>query len=249
MNTPAVKSAERVIRIFECFRDKQHGLSAKEISDQLRLPGSSTFVLLRSMVHIGYLHFDPTTREYYPTLLVTELGSWIPTFAYGLNDPRMLIETIRDATGETVTLSVQNNLSMQILDTAIGTQMIVLNIRTGDKLPLLISNIGRVSLSLRSDDEIAKLLKRAGGGALGGEPPPDIDSLMSEIAHIRKRGYGVGYDSVIAGLGAIAWPIDTNHPARTLVIALAGPTDRIRNNEKTIVNKVKAILKKHAPRR
>ncbi len=244
MEGSAVKSLERAIRILECFRDKQQALSAREVADSLNLPPSSAFVLLRSMVQIGYLHVDATTREYFPTLLVTELGSWIPTTAYGLHQPRMLIEEIRDATGETATLSVQNDLAMQILDTAVGTQMIVLNVRAGDKLPLFTSNIGHVALSQRSDPEIAKLVARADGFAAAGKKV-DQAALMAEIELIRRVGHGIGYDSVIEGLGAIAWPIQTPHPASTLVVALAGPTPRIRTTEAASIKKVSAILKKH----
>lgn len=244
MEGSAVKSLERAIRILECFRDKQHALSAREIADALSLPASSAFVLLRSMVQIGYLHVDATTKEYFPTLLVTELGSWIPTTAYGLHQPRILIEEIRDATGETATLSVQNDLAMQILDTAVGTQMIVLNVRAGDKLPLFTSNIGHVALSQRTDAEIAKIATRADNLA-GAGTKIDRAKLQAEIEMIRKLGYGVGYDSVIEGLSAIAWPVETPHPASTLVIALAGPTPRIRATEAESIKKVTAILRKH----
>ena len=68
---------------------------------------------------------------------------------------------------------------------------------------------------------------------------------MASIERIRRLGYGVGYDSVIEGLGAIAWPIQTPHPASTLVVALAGPSHRIRATEEGSVKKVRAILKKH----
>ena len=244
MDGSAVKSLERAIRILECFRDGQHALSAREVADALKLPSSSTFVLLRSLVQIGYLHVDPTTREYFPTLLVTELGSWIPTTAYGLHQPHVLIEEIRDATGETATLSVQNDLAMQILDSAVGTQMIVLNVRAGDKLPLFTSNIGHVALSQRTDGDIAKLVARADNLA-GSRGKLDQVSLMQEVGKIRQVGYGVGYDSVIEGLGAIAWPIETPQPASILVVALAGPTPRIRATEVSSIKKVRAILKKH----
>lgn len=245
MEGSAVKSLERAIRILECFRDRQRALSAREVADALNLPPSSAFVLLRSMVQIGYLYVDATTKEYFPTLLVTELGSWIPTTAYGLHQPRLMIEEIRDATGETATLSVQNDLSMQILDTAVGTQMIVLNVRAGDKLPLFTSNIGHVALSQRSDADIAKLVARADSLARNGSGKVDHPALMAEIGKIRSVGYGIGYDSVIEGLGAIAWPITTPHPSSTLVMALAGPTPRIRATEAASVRKVRSILKKH----
>lgn len=214
------------------------------MADSLNLPPSSAFVLLRSLVQIGYLHVDATTKEYFPTLLVTELGSWIPTTGYGLHQPRMLIEEIRDATGETATLSVQNNLAMQILDSAVGTQMIVLNVRAGDRLPLFTSTIGKVALSRRPDAEIAKLISRANGLARNREQL-DPEPLQEEIRSIRRTGYGIGHDAVIEGLGAIAWPIKTPHPASTLVVALAGPTPRIRANEAASIKKVRSILRRH----
>ena len=82
-------------------------------------------------------------------------------------------------------------------------------------------------------------------GLAGAGKKVDQAALMTEIDVIRRVGYGIGYDAVVEGLGAIAWPIQTPHPASTLVIALAGPTPRIRTVEAALIKKVNAILKKH----
>src|SRR5690606_41118792 len=61
-----VKSAGRALQILEYFDAVQREASVSEISRALHCPQSSTSVLLRSLVHLGYLQNDRYRRTYYP---------------------------------------------------------------------------------------------------------------------------------------------------------------------------------------
>ncbi|MGY4290712.1 DNA-binding IclR family transcriptional regulator [Bradyrhizobium sp. LM2.7] len=54
-----------------------------EIGLALGYPPSSTTVLLKTLVGLGYLNFDRRTRVYFPTPKVTSLGDWIPKSLFG----------------------------------------------------------------------------------------------------------------------------------------------------------------------
>ena len=53
-----VKSAERVLEIFELLKNYPDGLTAKEISMELGYAGSSTFELVKTLSENGYLWAD-----------------------------------------------------------------------------------------------------------------------------------------------------------------------------------------------
>src|SRR5690606_38656604 len=72
-----VKSAGRALQILEYFDAVQREASVSEISRALHCPQSSTSVLLRSLVHLGYLQNDRYRRTYYPTRRVSLLGNWV----------------------------------------------------------------------------------------------------------------------------------------------------------------------------
>ena len=54
----AVKSAERVFRIFELLEQSPEGLTNKEVSSLLGFAPSSTLALLQTMEENGYLAAD-----------------------------------------------------------------------------------------------------------------------------------------------------------------------------------------------
>ncbi len=60
----AVKSAERVFRIFELLEDSPEGLTNKEVSSRLGFAPSSTLALLQTMEENGYLSADEQKRYY-----------------------------------------------------------------------------------------------------------------------------------------------------------------------------------------
>nr|MDH3152913.1 helix-turn-helix domain-containing protein [Bacillus licheniformis] len=58
----SVKSAVRVVRIFELLSNHPDGLTVKEISKELSSPQSSTFNLAATLLDEGYLQQDAVKR-------------------------------------------------------------------------------------------------------------------------------------------------------------------------------------------
>ena len=67
MANPQVKSATRAIEILEYFKLAQQPRSMSQMASDLGYPQSSTTVMLKTLVNLGYLNFDRSTRDYFPT--------------------------------------------------------------------------------------------------------------------------------------------------------------------------------------
>jgi hypothetical protein len=61
-----VKSADRAIRIFEHFAEKQKPSTLTQISRELGLPVSSTFAIMRCLVDAGYMDHKKNTKLSFP---------------------------------------------------------------------------------------------------------------------------------------------------------------------------------------
>ncbi|WP_051346645.1 helix-turn-helix domain-containing protein [Bradyrhizobium sp. th.b2] len=72
-----VKSAHRVLRIFEYFAEIERPAAMTEIARRLNYPPSSTSALLKSLVELGYLEHDRQARTYRPTVRIALLGGWL----------------------------------------------------------------------------------------------------------------------------------------------------------------------------
>jgi len=102
---PTVKSAIRVLEVFEYFDRVQREASVTEIARELGYPQSSTSVLLRNLADLGYLRHGADQRSYFPTPRVAMLGSWVEPMVAPGGSLRQLMGELGELTGETIILA------------------------------------------------------------------------------------------------------------------------------------------------
>lgn len=116
-----VKSAERVIQLFEFFNDFQGGATVADVAFALKIPQSSTSALLRSLHIMGYLSYDGEQRTYRPTSRIALLGYWIDPLVV---TERPVIRMVREAaslTGLSALVVTRNKLHVQVLHQEVAT--------------------------------------------------------------------------------------------------------------------------------
>lgn len=243
-----VKSAGRVLAVLELFHRMRRQLSAAEISQALGYPKSSANALLKSLVALGYLVLNPKTLRYFPSLSVTRLGDWIPSVLLSSGDAFAILREVHAATQETVTLSVQNDLSVIFLKVIPGTFPISLRLTEGFVAPLFTTAVGFAILSQMPDEEIAALAARSDALVRKRSDKVDLQKLLREVRETRQRGFAVRYDALFPDTGAIGVPFTSEVEAFPLAIGVGGLRDRIRRNERSIYAAVRSSLVRHLGR-
>ncbi len=242
-----IKSAGRVLEVFEHLRTVGEPQTATRIGRALGWPKSSTNALLKSLVALGYLSFDRTRATYFPTLRVTRLGEWLPPRLLGGGATARLLDELSAATGETITLSMQNDQSMQLLRVLPGTFPISLQVREGYLVPLFETGIGAAFLSTLDDEAIRRLAERPSPRATRRSARIDIERVLSEVRTVRRQGWVAAYDRLTADTGAVAMPLPAPIDGRALVVAIAGLSDRIRRNETQLLRTLRKTVARHHP--
>tara|TARA_B110000977_G_C11064191_1_gene487146 strand:+ start:75 stop:821 length:747 start_codon:yes stop_codon:yes gene_type:complete len=248
MNKDVVKSVGRVFSVLELFKTHQKPMTATEVCNYLDYPKSSADALLKSLVSLGYLTLDINTTKYFVSLRVTKLGDWLPELFGASSDALQILDHIHKALGETVTLSMPNGMHMQLITVITGTFPISLSFQQGTKLPLFTTGIGIVQLATRSDEEIAKALKRANRRATNAQQRVNLEDLMVNIELTRAKGYCEAYDRFVPDTGAIAMALPGISSESSLVVAVGGLSDRIKKNEGKIIQEMRQAIrhyKKH----
>ncbi|MBP6514739.1 MAG: IclR family transcriptional regulator [Steroidobacteraceae bacterium] len=243
-----VKSVGRVFEVLELFDEHQGPLTATQVERSLGFPQSSTLALLKSMVRLGYLSFDRMGRQYLPTLRVATLGRWLERSFQSEGRLRALLDEVRQATGETVCISCQNDLHMQLLQVELGIHPLIFSIPRGMIIPLFQSAIGLTALSGLSDAEITRMAQRLNRRTRKRELKVNLELALKQIDKVRTRGYCVGYGMSVKGIGAIAFLIPSEDRAQPIVLSVAGPTDRIAPNEAEIVAHAQSAVEKYLRR-
>lgn len=245
-----VKSVGRVVEVFELLRDTRRPLTGTEIGRALEYPKSSTNAILKSLVALGYLSLDQEGLTYFPTLRLTQLGDWIPAALLGSGQAANLLDELHDSTNETVTLSMQNDLSVELLRLIPGKFPISLRVGEGFMAPIFGTGIGAALLSTMPDARIVALAERFNAQTRRRRDRVDVPTVLEEIRQVRDQGYAAAYDRLIDDTGAVAMPLPKSLEGRQLIVAVAGLGDRIRRNETAIIRTMrKAIARYYATSR
>jgi DNA-binding IclR family transcriptional regulator len=242
---PVVKSVGRVIEVFELLRDMRRPLTGTEIGRTLKYPKSSTNAILKSLVALGYLSLDRQNLTYFPSLRLTQLADWVPAALLGSGEAANLLDELHEATSETVTLSMQNDLYVELLRLIPGTFPISLRVREGYVVPLFGTGIGTALLATMSDDEISALGERFNLQARRRRDRLDVLTVLEEVHKVRKSGYAAAYDRLIADTGAVAMALPRSLEGRQLVLAVAGLGDRIHRNEAVIIRTMRRAISRY----
>src|SRR5258705_6371232 len=189
MQPSQVKSAARAIEILEYFKKVRQPRAMSEIGLALGYPPSSTTVLLKTLVALGYLNFDRRTRIYFPTPKVTSLGDWIPRMLFGSSRTLEAMRDVHAATGETVSIGTTNDVYLQYVQIIQSVHALRFHVDEGTLRPLTHSALGWLLLSTMPDDKIDNIIRRANIATPNAADRVKIPEMMKRIRNIRGKGH------------------------------------------------------------
>lgn len=188
-----VKSAGRALQILEFFDAVQREACVSEISRALSYPQSSTSVLLRSLVAMGYLQNDRYRRSYFPTRRVSLLGNWVDPVLVQQGTLLSQADELARTTKQTVVMATANGLQAQYIyvsrpaDANAGAVAGIGMLRS-----LATTAVGKALMSSFDDNHIAKLVRRINAERPESVAPINPVEFATEVKRGRRRGYLVG---------------------------------------------------------
>ena len=234
-----VKSAARVLSIFEYFERMRMSRTLSEISQDLDYPVSSALALLRSIHAMGYLNYDQVTKAYSPSIRFAMLGQWIHEGLLEGGAIKQMMEHLAELTHETVALGIQSGLQSQHAYIIQTSQPLSYRPEVGLTRPLLRSAVGKVILAHSPKDSVLKIIERI--NALGVDEgkvfAPDV--VMKELASVRKAGFAYSANIFMQGVAIVAVALPTRDNAVPMALSVSGPTTRV--NAEIIPKLVKQI--------
>jgi DNA-binding IclR family transcriptional regulator len=239
-----VKSAGRVIQIFEFFDTHRREANMIEVAAALGYPQSSASALLRSLVALGYLHYDTRRRTYRPTERVALLGSWVspPLF----RDGRLLrlMEDLRRRTGLSVVLIARNGLHAQIYKILQGNGPAKTALRGGQLDAIAASGMGEALLSTYPDAEFRKIGHRINAEATSAAQVVNVAELLQSLRGIRALGFLYTEPAAEAPLGLVAVRLPAGLADRPLAIAMAGPIDVVKPRRQMLADLMRETIRR-----
>jgi DNA-binding IclR family transcriptional regulator len=221
-----VKSARRVLEIFEYFASRQSPATVSEIAAELGYPRSSTSILVRSLVKLRYLQRAETGRAYCPTLRFGLVGTRIRGDRFSGFELTELMVDLQMKTGANVVLGTQNGIQAQYIQ-ILPSREPNYAIRIGSLRPICRCAIGRALLAMKDDGEIARIVRRINNLAPK-EEREDLAGLMGEIRHFRESGIAWSENGGTWGTAGVAVVLPSSRLDLPLALGLAGPIAEMR---------------------
>lgn len=245
-----IKSAKRVLELFEYFAECRRPLSVTDVVRGLDYPQSSASALLKSLTRLGYLDYDRYERLYVPTLRVALFGGWVQDQLFSQRSLSHLIDELHVASGgQAVILGMQNDIYVQYIHLAQSPRQDgpAWYIKPGSLRPLCRSATGRVLLSRKSDVEVQQLLWR-----INAEEEPaqrlQVGDLLKELDQIRHDGYAYTERTVNPHTGVIAVEMPTPPSQPPMALGIGGEVEMLRREKDRFLTLLRQALQPYRAR-
>lgn len=238
-----VKSAQRVIEVFEFFNDLRAGATVADIATALKIPQSSTSVLLRSLHIMGYLYFDQDARTYCPTSRIALLGHWVEPQLVSEGPVIKMVRDLAEQTGFDSFLATRNKLFVQIIHREFAANP-KSHSPIGSGAFLIRAATGHVLMSDMSDRDVTRLVVATNAQLEEDMEPVNSRELLDKLVQVRRDGYAIGSTQRGGDFLTIAvrLPDTLREP---MVFGISEPAERLGTDLTHWVDVLKSAVRKY----
>lgn len=222
----ANQSTQVAFRIIEEMAASGEAHRVTDLAQSLELPKARVFRYLRTLAALGYVQQDAATERYRLTLKLFHLGQAIADSTKLLTEARPIMLKLRDRTSLTVTLSRLEDDGMRILDIVRFASPVEIVTRPGALLDFHCSAQGKVALAF-GPERLWPMVRRRRLRSWTNKTNTDAAMLAGEIEQVRKRGWAVAPEEVLAGVNALSAPVYGQGGSLEATLTIAGSVQLI----------------------
>jgi len=235
-----IQSVERAVQILRCF-EEQELLGVTEIAAKTSLNKSTAFGLVTTLTETGLLDQDPVTGRYRLGLELFRLGSCVNADTRRMVMPAL--DSLTEELEETVNFVRPEGGDVIYLIKKESPHSMRICTRTGQRLPMYCSAVGKAILARLPDVEREKIIC---GFAFEPRTQNTIvtkDALRQELQRILRDGYAVDREELEYGLICVAVAVLDRTGRPVAAISCSGPKSRMTDEK---ILQIRCSLQRHA---
>lgn len=203
------KSASRTVDLLSLLAKHQKPMTLTEFSTLLKIPKSSTFEIVYTLVEKGFLEVDDEQLKTFKIgLKLFEVGVSFLNNTDLHQISRPLLDSLMARTGDTVFLAVEDKGEIVYLDKVESSSTVIRSsAQLGSRNKMYYTGLGKALLASYSNDKVKEI---TGGGNFPERTNYTInnyDELISDLDQIRERGYSIDDRESEPELYCLAVPI------------------------------------------
>ncbi len=234
-----IKSADRVLEIFELFNEGRTSVTVMDVARALNVPQSSTSELLGSLVRRGYLTRARGERSFRPTSRVALLGAWVYPTLFRNGSLLTMMDSLSKSTGLGIALCSRVGVSLKHVHT-VGK--LPEEIGDGSEGDLLRSPFGHVILSTMFSHDVRLLVQRLNAES-GQQSYIQYADLWDRLIEVSKRG--VAFGSMMPGWSGISVLLPRAVDEEWLAVGIIGPTAEVEARHDELVRSLRQAVSNH----
>lgn len=219
-------SLAKALQLLDAFTLDCPALDLAGLTAASGLPRATAHRLLSTLRELGYLQYDPATRQFRLGYKLLERGQLVSEQIELRPVARPHLERLRDETRETVSLQVvdgDEGIYVEKLEPLEGFRLWT---RVGMRRPLHAGCSMKTLLAYLPPDRIEQVIAR-GLPRLTAHTITDPERLRRDLASIRAKGYSVTFGESHEGVHGVAAPV-RDHTGRVVAsLSVLGPSARI----------------------
>jgi len=233
-----VKSAERVVDIFEAIAASPRGLGISELARSLAIPKSSTWNLARTLLQRGYVEQDANGHFVLGARLF-DVGVCARTDMGLRSLAKPVMVELVERTGETVFIGILTpDFEVLQLDKVVSAHVIRYDAPLGEKRPAHCTAMGKILLADLPPEQLAMFFR---GRRLHRFTPRTITqrgALMRALEEVRQAGVAVNVEERVPGASSVGAAIRAETGRAVAGIIVAGPTGRILTHRERLIQQL-----------
>lgn len=232
-------SVDRAIGVLEFLANSKRGFSVSEISRNLALPKSSTFLVLKTLVNRGYLQKNADTGKYYFGINLVKLSRKVLENLDLRDVARPFLNSLMKKTGLTAHLAVLAGNEAVLIDRASHRGSSVGADWIGRTLDINCTGVGKALIAFLSEEEFNQLIKSKSLARHNDNTIVTLKGFKRELARVRELGYALDDEEDEIGLRCIGTPIFDAEQRTVAAVSVAGttidiPLDRVQTLAATL---------------
>jgi DNA-binding IclR family transcriptional regulator len=220
---PRVNSLIKAMRILDCFSTERPELNLTELSQQLKMPMSTLFNMIRTLKDSGYLIKIKNSQKY-------RLGFKLMELSYNLRASLSIIqlalpnmEELQSRTGEIVYLTTYINGRVLYLECLYPSKRSISYSVYGKTNPMHSSGCGKSMLAYMPEKTVDAIIDQCGLPQITPNTITNKAKLKKALAEYRKLGYAVDNEENDHNVRCIAMPILDSNGFVAGALSISGP--------------------------
>lgn len=192
-------AADKTLEVLEALAD--HARVA-DIAKSTALPKPTVHRILQTLVRHGFARTDGQGEYVGGPRILSLAGRFLQRLDIA-EQVRPILRDLQERSGWTVHLALLSGDEAVYAAKLEGAKPYTLASRVGMSLRLHCTSIGKAILATMPDAEVRALLARTGMPARTEHTLTDEESLLADLAEVRRRGYAEDHEENEAGVRAV----------------------------------------------